>query len=287
LWGATWTGLVGAAHAECRVQSSVDQIKNAVDEAEAAYGALDKEGFMIASDRLRLVLPCLKDTVSPELAARVHRTEGFRRFGERDFHKASLSFAATRATDPGVGLPPNLVPPSHPIRSSFSSVDVTIGEMRQMAIPEKMELFCGGLVCTDRSADWPTLVQVISSKEVVQSTHLLEASEPDPWLVDLEIDTPAPKTAKVASSPESGADTSRLLTTINVPMAASAGVTLIASGVLYSLAHQSSEAYWDPNAKTSELVSLRDQTNRRMMGATAAVGTGVGLIVGSVVMGQW
>lgn len=75
------TTLARAACPEGVTSAAIDQL---LETAERSYGEFDTDGFFMASDRARLLIPCVSAVLPTRLAARYHRVEGLRRFTAND-----------------------------------------------------------------------------------------------------------------------------------------------------------------------------------------------------------
>ena len=70
--------LVSAARADgpCTEPSRAAQVSSALEEAMMNYAILEEEAFHASADKARRAIDCLREPMSPEVAAQVHRVLG-------------------------------------------------------------------------------------------------------------------------------------------------------------------------------------------------------------------
>lgn len=167
--------LVSAAGA-CQAVSAAS-LEDRLSAAEQAILLLDIGAFVTATDQLRESVTCVDDVLSPDLVARLHRVEGFRRFGDRD-PDAVYAFAAARAVEPDWELPEELAPIGSPLRTNVFAVEPS-GAHEKVPEPAAGELWIDGRPSRERPEGRPAVVQ------------LVEGSFPR-WTVYREADEPLP-----------------------------------------------------------------------------------------------
>ncbi len=86
------TGTAWAA--PCTEPTTTSDVALSLEAAETAFGSLDGMRFLTETDKALDALPCVTDPVSRTLAARLHRTVGFKAFLQEDQSGAALSFAS-------------------------------------------------------------------------------------------------------------------------------------------------------------------------------------------------
>ncbi|MBM4364981.1 MAG: hypothetical protein FJ102_02120 [Deltaproteobacteria bacterium] len=110
-----------AAEAACPVQRTNAELREALDEVDRTWG-VDPAAFEAAIATERAMLPCMGRVVDTTLAARLHRAEGLAAFLARDLDTARRAFAAARAADEAITLPPEMAPEGGPLREAWSAL---------------------------------------------------------------------------------------------------------------------------------------------------------------------
>jgi hypothetical protein len=148
-----------ATVAQACVALDAASLADRLDDAEQALLVLDIPGFVAATDALREQIACVEDALPAELVARVHRLEGFRRWGDRE-PDAALAFAAARAADPDWTVPEELAPLGSPLRRDVLAVEPARGGERVPA-PAEGVLWIDGRPSRQRPTDRPAVVQLV------------------------------------------------------------------------------------------------------------------------------
>ncbi len=244
-------GLAGApAHAEdCASRLPAAALDARIDQAEAAWTALDLEGFRRAADDLSGALPCLQGPLDVDQAARVHRLQGMRAFVQNDTERAELAFAAARRLRPGEGLPAALAPAQHPIRKHFSALP--IDDVGDTALDARFAWQVDGREAELRPSRMPTVVQQRTADGAVSRSWYL-------W----------PGEAPLVAAPTGG---------IGRWLALGGGVALAAAGGTYLGAVATERRYWSSDTPRSELDGLRSRTNGLVWTSAALGAVGLGL----------
>jgi hypothetical protein len=230
-------------------------------EAEEAFADLDIDGFLARSDRVRAALPCIDRVVPTRVAARLHRTEGLRRFGERQVDSVR-AFAAARALEPDYTFDPRVVPPGNPILEDYAAMDLTAADPEDLPEPRRGTLYVDGLRTRERAQAWPAVVQVARPGRQAVLTALVEHHQPVP--------------SYPTESSRRGATT--------VALGLATGAAAITSGAALTAAWLSYDAWSDPaETHPDRLDALRNRTNTMSaasgVGAACAVGLGTALVV--------
>ena len=156
-------------------------VQLALDDAESAFEARDKEAFLAAMDRVDANLGCVRDPATPALAAELHRMVGLRGFLERDEDAAALAFVAARSIEPDYTFPLTVVPEHHPVQELYLELDPARGTTLVLAPPAEGSIRLDGRRAESRSTSWPQLMQVVSGTGGVVSTDYVWPSEPTPF----------------------------------------------------------------------------------------------------------
>lgn len=174
---AWWWSAVAAAG--CLGRSEATTLSARLTDAEAAYAALDDEGFARSMDDVTLLLPCLGDVVPAPDAARLHRMKALQQYGLGDSDAAVSSLVAARALEPAYTFPDALLPPDHELRQMYEALDDDAGDSKRPPQPREGELVFDGTPSPRRPLDHSTLVQWSRDGQVV-GTRLLQPADPLP-----------------------------------------------------------------------------------------------------------
>lgn len=271
--GALTPGPVRAADCPAGQAALVQEISA----AEASFEQMDLPGFQRAEGRVREILLCLSEPLTPALAARVHRLEGLSSFIARDPARAGQAFAAARALDPAYTFPDTLLPPGHPARKLFESSGGQ-AETERVAAPGSGTLRFDGRESLDRVVGWPTILQRLDDGGGVAQTLYLWPGESPAWL------QPAP-VVSLARAPQRSEEQLRRWSAAGMLTAATiSGVT---SALLYRTARIEAGEYWDPATPDGDLDELRARVNTHQ-GLALGVGIlGLGAGVGAALVFRW
>lgn len=228
-----------------------------IEDAEAAFGRLDLDAFQSRVDESALLLPCLSETASRPLAARLHRLQGLRAWLLRDTTRAEQAFLSSRRIEPSYRFPTELVPEQHPTRESYLALPLDEGGVVELPTPSVGSLMVDGRVSHQRPLPGPSVVQWIADSGAVNWTqYSWEATELPPFSV-LAVEPASPDRWRV-------------------PLLVAAGSSLLVSGTLYALAASSHSRWEDPATPASETDRLRSQTNGLWVGSMGAGGLALG-----------
>ena len=195
----------GAAMAACPTQTGLRELGNDMARAEHAYGSLDLDGFITASDALRTDLPCLGEVLTRDVAARAHRIEGLRGFVDGDRRAATQSFAAARVLDPDYRFPDTLIPSGYPEWEQYEAMDVTLGGTAKVDPVIDGYLVFDGKIGTTRPTDWPTILQVTNEDGEVTVSAYVRPGQPMPNYFP-EAEAKAQAQGKVNTNPDAFQD---------------------------------------------------------------------------------
>lgn len=266
--------LLGLARADCPAAVTPTQWTEALDAAEARFKALDTAGYRDALDDVQLAVPCLDGAVTPEGAARFHLLRGLALYTRGDAEGARLSFAAARASEPGVRLDFELVPEGHEVHELVQGAG-TPGATRAADPPEDGELWFDGAAAGARPTDRPTLAQWIRDNGTAGSSALL--SPGDAMLVYPMRPAPRPD----------GPDRAQEPSPLRLALGVGGGALLVAGGASYAVALGQAGKVRGPHGPEVELDDLEAWKRRanRFAGIGAALGGlgGAGLIGFAVV----
>jgi hypothetical protein len=263
-----------ARAADCAAPVTTIDLQRALEDAEAAYVALDDIALSVAGQTVQNGIPCLNEPMSRTLAASIHRFVGLQSFLDRELDDAALAYAAARSIEPAYVLPLTLVPEGHPLRDVYASVD--LGRDARVSVPEaKGRLTFDGRESDERPSTWPTIVQVFDEQGRVLSTTYLLPDAPMPEYTPAE-GRLSPDTFEL-----------KFQTPPNRTLLMSAGGAAVAAGGLYALAAVSANRYHNVDPPDANLDALRATTNGLTV-ATWGVGVAAATLgVGAFFVGQW
>ncbi|MFZ5478990.1 MAG: hypothetical protein ACOZNI_19625 [Myxococcota bacterium] len=257
---------------------SVD-VDTALDDAEAAFTAMETDRFRASVDLATEEVACLTDRPQRATVARLHRMAGLRAFVvEKDNARATSAFAAARAIESAYAFPVTLIPAKHPVAQLYASA-ADPGTVDSAPTPASGHLEFDGRPGSERPMTRPVLVQVVAEDGSVTSSAYLWPGTPLPYydVARAITKTVAPPTSPVRKARKGP----------NVPLAIVAGASLVGAGVLYGVNYQVNQSYWDPATPETDLDTLKAKNNALVI---ADVGVGllaVGAGIGAVVAGHW
>lgn len=262
--------LVGLAWAiPCSTPSTSSDLAVRLDEAESAYARLDPGGFIAALDEGRELLPCVVDTVSRPLVARLHRAEGLAAFLDREPSRAAQAFAAARTVEPNYRFPDAIVPAKHPIRMTYFALETGQGAYEEVPAPAGGHLLLDGRDATRVPEDWPVVVQVVDDEGGIMATGYVWPGE------DLPAYTPAPVTGSSGEERDRSAVVAGLGVTSGLSALATAGLLVAANAV--------ATTWWATPVDDPDAAALRARANGLTVGAVAtgslSAATGIGALV--------
>lgn len=269
---------LSVAHA-CDAPLAPSELDARLAEAEAAFAGLDIPGFLALSDAIRADVPCLSAVPTPTEAARLHRVEAFRRFGDRDV-SAARWFAAARASDPAFVLDPEVAPPGSPLAADWAAIDLSAGRTAPVPEPTEGTLWIDGAQTRERPQVWPSLVQWVGPDDAVRFTHW---APPDEALPEYPAVPPPPEPI----GPDPGLEGPRALPlpprSPRVALAVATSAAAVTTGVVYGVGAVSRSRWADPETPDDELPGLVARTNAlavgSVLGALTTAGLGTALVV--------
>ena len=269
--GLVLLGGAAPASAACPVPVPVRELSQTVSLGDAAYTAMDEEAFQAAEAQAARMLPCVGEEITSSNAASYHRLQALSAFLVRDHARTVASFRAVLAAAPGYVLPEDLAPPNHPMR-----VDFEVAQGAVDAPPRPLPRAREGWVKVDGRSeasaptDRPWVFQHLDDAGQVVHTALVPSGGAVPDYASRG------RVASAAAGPR-----------LSKPLAITAGVATVASGVFFLAARGAEANFWDPTTPTADLDSLRTRTNT-LGWLSAGVGVvAVGAGAGAVISGTW
>jgi len=263
------------AWAECPVGATESStISQYVTEGDTAFINMDEDGFKQAHEAAVWALPCVGEGLSSGQVAGFHKMEALGAFLGRQHGATVASFRALSATAPGYALSDDLAPESHPMRIHFAvASDMPKSPVKSLPRPNEGWIYVDGAPATEVPTDRPYVFQRFDEEGAVVQTQLVQPG----------LDAPRyPNKGKVKSS---GGKSSGFH--LNVPLAATAGVTTAAAIGFHFAAKANAKTFWDPSTPISDLPQVRQQTNTlgtlSLISGITAFGTGGA----AVIVGMW
>ncbi|MCK6503119.1 hypothetical protein L6R53_06950 [Myxococcota bacterium] len=177
----------------CPAPTSTAQVLAALELAEAAYADADPVALEQARAQAEATLPCVQESVSRSLIARLHRTMGLAAFVAADTARAERSFAAARHIEPGYTFPAEVVPPGNPALDHYLALSVDHPATVALdPAPAEGRLLIEGRYATERPAAWPVVAQVLDESGHVTRTAWVWPDQPLPPYPPAPPDGPSP-----------------------------------------------------------------------------------------------
>jgi hypothetical protein len=185
---------------------------------------------------------------------------------------ARAAFAAALAIDPAYSFPESVLPKDHPARKLYAGSADLVVTTTQVPSPTSGRLEFDGtagiLRPNERSA---VAVWADANGRIGGSAYLWPGDPLFPYPTASAGSAAAVKTHKGP----------------NVPLLIVSGASAVGAGVVYALAGQSYNRFWDEGTPRVELDGLRTQTNTLVYVSAGAAVVAAGAGVGAVVAGHW
>ncbi|MEZ4318388.1 MAG: hypothetical protein R3F61_12830 [Myxococcota bacterium] len=266
----------------CADDVAIESLVQDVEAAEAAFAALDVDGFEAALQRIASGLPCVDQALRPTQAAAIHRLEGLRLYTSGSRLGALRSFQEAQLLDPA------FVPPEALTREGSTLGDLwtragSVGSppWQPVDVPEGVVLRIDGIASSARPATLPGIVQLLTPTGRHLWTRYVPAEAPLPDLAGLglaageDAESQLPPALALYRQDERKRSRSNLRRGLQMGGAA----LLVGSGLMYGLNARHVADYRDPTEPPEGLASARIAANRA---ATASAGL---LVLGSVSIG--
>lgn len=256
-------GSVQPARAAKGCAATSRELLTAEEAALSAYGALDLDGFVAATDHIQEMLGCMVEPVTRDLAAAAHRMIGLEAFTSGDKEKAKMAFAAARSLEPEWRFPESLFPPGHPVRTIYEAMPLDQATWTPLP-PTAAVVRIDGRVADARPGAWPALVQAFGVDGAVLGSWYLWPQDPLPALpAPLPLASTLPLvTDDMATLPEPKRTGPRW-GWLGVAAVGAGG-----AGVMYGVAAATAKYYRSDDINPE----LRDQERRRVNGLLIASG---------------
>lgn len=270
------------ARAACETPTHVSQLGEAGRSAEVAFANLDAEALLTQASLARTqVLPCVGETLTKVDAAAFHRLMAMEAFIAGDYTRAKRELHASLLLQPGYTFPADVAGEGHPLLALYTQAEtLPDGDGEKIYPPVNGYVLVGGVRNAARYSLTPVIIQVFTVTEGVEAlreTRYVQPGEATPnWsgnafgitAADIGIDLEDLRRPSILKDPR--------------PWYVAAGVTAIASGVLYGVAMHEKSLYQDPMTPDDQLESLESRANglgtaSLISGGTAVIFTGLGI----------
>ncbi len=164
---------------ECDGLSVPDELRADLEKAQASYGEMDVDGFVLDIGSAETKLHCIDRRLPTDLAANYHRMTAIRLFlnGETDDSNASLAAAAT--LEPRFSLS-KLFPEGHEFPARFEEYKTLPSPTTRIPKPRDGYFAFDGDIGRDRPLARATIVQRLDADGQIRSTQVLLPDDPLP-----------------------------------------------------------------------------------------------------------
>lgn len=124
--------LTSAAFAgeECRFAVPASELVRLAGEVDAAFQEADITGVVASAVVQEEFIPCLKERISPQVAARFHLTQGLAHFVGKKQDLAAEELERARTVAPELQFSPSLMGDHHPLRKLHEGFSTAPAEVR-------------------------------------------------------------------------------------------------------------------------------------------------------------
>jgi hypothetical protein len=254
---------------DCPSASNSADLTARIDATQTALSELNVEGFQVSNQELFLLLPCLDEALSPQIAAQVHLLEGVRLFVNGETGSSAQAFLAARAISPESQLATSIFPEGHEIHGNLSSLGAEGISTEKVATPQEGQILFDGQASGLRPTSHPTLVQLLDAGSVVTHTRYTLPGEALPAY----------------------RGTRKLRKTMFLTSAVSALGGLALYGLAWSNrsafdAYDPAEGGYDANASLAELEAFQQRSYLLTGGSLALFGVSAGAVVTGLRAGE-
>lgn len=270
------------ARAACDTPTHVAQLGEAGRAAEVAFADLDAEGLLTQASLARIqILPCVGETLTRQDAAAFHRLMAMEAFIAEDYTRVKQELHASLQLQPGYAFPSDVAGEGHPLLTLYTQAQMLAdGNGEKIYPPPNGYVLVGGVRNAARYSLTPVIIQVyqtVGEIDTLRETRYIQPGEATPnWSgnafgltpADLGIDLEQLKRRPILLDPR--------------PWYVAAGVSTLASGVLYGIAMQQKGLYQDPSVSDDQLGDIESRANSLgtaslITGGTAVIFTGLGV----------
>lgn len=270
------------ARAACEIPTRVAQLGETGRVAEIAFAAMDAEALLTQASLARTqVLPCVGETLTKQDTAAFHRLMAMDAFIAGDYTRAKRELHASLLLQPGYAFPSDVAGEGHPLLILYTQAEILPdGDGEKIYPPVNGYVLVGGVRNAARYSQTPVIIQVFTLDgeiAILRETRYVQPGEATPnWsgnafgitAADIGINLDDLRRPSILKDPR--------------PWYVAAGVTAIASGVLYGIAMDQKAQFQDPTTSDNDLAGLEQSTNNLgtaslLAGGTAVIFTGLGI----------
>jgi hypothetical protein len=195
---------------ECPTEVPAINLQATLDAVEIAYGAGDDAAVSSTTWRAQAELPCVREQVTPSLAAQMHRVVGLEALSGGRREASLAAFAAARTIEPSYQFPDSVAAQGSPAFDQY--VSAIPANTFTLAPPSRHgELYINGRATRDRPTESPAVVQVLDRTGEHPLTAYLWPDDPVPYAAG-STHTPAQRTALVGGAAAAVLGTASLVT---------------------------------------------------------------------------
>lgn len=154
---------------DCPSASTTADLSTRIDATQTALSEMNVEGFQVSTQELFLLLPCIEEALSPQIAAQVHLLEGVRLFVTGETEASAQAFLAARSIAPESQLSTSIFPEGHEIHGNLASLNAISITTEKVATPQEGQVLFDGQATGLRPTSHPTLVQFVNTEN--EATH--------------------------------------------------------------------------------------------------------------------
>jgi len=155
-----------------------------LEQATAAFIAMDAATFAEARETARASLACLDRRAPPALAGAYHRMEALDAYLIRNFDGTRAAFRAALSADPDYALPPDLAPEGNRLGDLYAEARILSDPEAVVEVPKGFTLVVDGREQAARPESRPAIYQGFATEPVPLWTDWLK---PDAALPDWEV----------------------------------------------------------------------------------------------------
>jgi hypothetical protein len=168
------------AFARCEKPTTIQELSKIGLDGEKAF--MDPDGvarLLTFTTRAReLVVPCLRDKITPRDAAAFHRLMALEAFTHKDIERVLAEFHAARKLEPGYEFPMDVLPEGHRLRGMYEKAAAREdGKLEVVFPPDGGYVTVGGVRNAPRPEKTPVIIQVFDPFQKILETRYLRPGE--------------------------------------------------------------------------------------------------------------
>lgn len=164
----------------CPNRTTLEGLQENLLAAETAFSELDVESFSRSLEDLALKLPCVRDAIPADVAARYHRVLGVSLYANGEEIKAFHALQAARTLDQEYQFPEGMFPAGHALVVQFNNLDPKERHKGRVLAPRALNVHFDGKQTRKRPVGRATLLQLSTEENMFRSTQFLHPTDPMP-----------------------------------------------------------------------------------------------------------